>query len=86
MCIRDRRRTAREYGVDFCEENVVSCKCGLTNLINIFQPEIICIGGGVSKEGDTLLAPVQAVVCLLYTSGTLYDIATVDFSSELKPV
>ena len=38
--------------------------CGLTNIINIFQPEIICIGGGVSKEGETLLAPVRALVDL----------------------
>lgn len=36
--------------------------CGLTNLINIFQPEVVCIGGGVSKQGDTLLAPIQAYV------------------------
>ena len=36
--------------------------CGLTNLINIFQPEIVCIGGGVSKQGETLLAPIQAYV------------------------
>ena len=28
---------------------------GLTNMINIFQPEVLCIGGGVSKEGDNLL-------------------------------
>ena len=33
--------------------------CGLTNVINIFQPEIACIGGGISKEGETLLAPVR---------------------------
>jgi len=24
--------------------------CGITNIVNIFQPEIICIGGGISKE------------------------------------
>lgn len=36
--------------------------CGLTNVINIFQPEIVCIGGGVSKEGETLLGPVRAYV------------------------
>ena len=29
--------------------------CGLANIINIFQPEIISIGGGVSNEGDTLV-------------------------------
>ncbi|MBQ7038411.1 MAG: ROK family protein [Clostridia bacterium] len=32
---------------------------GVINMINIFQPEVICIGGGVSKEGETLLAPMR---------------------------
>ena len=36
--------------------------CGLTNVVNIFQPEIICIGGGVSKQGEVLLAPVRKLV------------------------
>ncbi len=36
--------------------------CGVTNVINIFQPEIICIGGGVSKEGDAILQPIRDYV------------------------
>lgn len=32
---------------------------GLINMVNIFQPEVICIGGGISKEGDTLLDPIK---------------------------
>ena len=36
--------------------------CGITNMVNIFQPEVLCIGGGISKEGDTLLAPIVKVV------------------------
>lgn len=36
--------------------------CGVANLINIFQPEILCIGGGVSKEGETLVGPVREYV------------------------
>ena len=36
--------------------------CGLTNVVNIFQPEVICIGGGVSKQGEVLLAPVRKLV------------------------
>lgn len=35
---------------------------GLTNMINIFQPEVICIGGGVCNEGDALLLPVRELI------------------------
>lgn len=33
--------------------------CGLTNVVNIFQPEVLCIGGGICNEGDTLLVPLK---------------------------
>lgn len=36
--------------------------CGLTNFVNIFQPELICIGGGISKRGDRLLKPVREIL------------------------
>ena len=32
---------------------------GVANMINIFQPEILCIGGGVSGEGDNLIVPLK---------------------------
>jgi glucokinase len=35
---------------------------GLTNVINIFQPEVLCIGGGVCNEGDALLNPVKEII------------------------
>ena len=28
---------------------------GLTNIINIFQPEVLCLGGGVAKQGQLLI-------------------------------
>ncbi|MCL2084878.1 MAG: ROK family protein [Oscillospiraceae bacterium] len=31
---------------------------GLANLINIFQPEAVCIGGGVCNEGEYLMKPL----------------------------
>ena len=31
---------------------------GITNLVNTFQPEMVVIGGSISKEGDYLLKPV----------------------------
>ena len=31
---------------------------GITSIINIFEPELLVIGGGISKEGDYLLEPI----------------------------
>lgn len=36
--------------------------CGLTNIVNIFQPQVLCIGGGVCGEGDYLLKPLIQTV------------------------
>ncbi len=35
---------------------------GVTNTINTFQPDILCLGGGVCNEGDPLLLPMKAIV------------------------
>ena len=31
-------------------------------MINIFQPEVLCIGGGISNEKNYLLEPLRAIV------------------------
>jgi glucokinase len=36
--------------------------CGIGNLINIFQPEILVIGGGISGEKENLLAPLRPLM------------------------
>ena len=35
---------------------------GVSNIINIFQPDMFVIGGGISKEGDELLVPIKKFV------------------------
>jgi len=35
---------------------------GLANLVNIFNPELVLVGGGVAKMGDLLLEPAKKVV------------------------
>lgn len=35
---------------------------GLVNMVNIFQPEVICIGGGISNEGETLIGPIREIL------------------------
>ena len=54
--------------IDVYKRQIQYIACGLINVINIFQPEVLCIGGGICKEGDTLLKPLEAHICLLYTS------------------
>lgn len=45
--------------------------CGIANTINIFQPDILCIGGGVCNEGDYLLIPlIEQVNENLYTKNS----------------
>lgn len=36
--------------------------CGVANVINIFQPDVVCIGGGISKEGSNLIDPLTVQV------------------------
>ena len=36
--------------------------CGLLNVINIFQPDMVCVGGGVCRQGENLLGPVRAII------------------------
>lgn len=35
---------------------------GITNMVNVFQPEKVVIGGSISKEGDYLLKPIRELV------------------------
>lgn len=44
------------------ENYIEYLSCGLVNLINIFQPEIICIGGGVSNQEQRLLDLIKPYI------------------------
>ena len=35
---------------------------GITNIINVFQPAVLCVGGGVSRAGEALLLPLREKV------------------------
>ena len=49
-------------GAKVVEEYVEYLACGLTNMINIFQPEVLSIGGGICNEGDNLLTPLLGII------------------------
>lgn len=35
---------------------------GVANIVTLLQPEVVCIGGGMSAEGETLIAPLSELV------------------------
>ncbi len=51
-----------EIGKAIVDAYISYLGCGIVNIINIFQPEILCIGGGVSRQGDVLLQPIRKIV------------------------
>ena len=44
------------------DEYIEDLACGLANLINILQPGVVCLGGGVAKQGEALLVPLRAAL------------------------
>lgn len=49
-------------GRELVEEYILYLGSGITSLINILQPEVFCIGGGVAAQGENLLAPLRAIL------------------------
>ncbi|MBO5343629.1 MAG: ROK family glucokinase [Ruminococcus sp.] len=58
----DSMREGDEYAKVIVDKYIKYLAAGITNTINIFQPDVLCIGGGVCNEGDALLLPVKALV------------------------
>ncbi|HEZ7988169.1 MAG TPA: ROK family protein [Ruminococcus sp.] len=58
----DAMRAGDKSAKEVVDKYIKYLAAGITNTINIFQPDILCIGGGVCNEGDPLLLPVKALV------------------------
>lgn len=54
---------------------------GVANLINIFAPEAIILGGGVCNEGDALLIPLKEQVIAKCYGGDLIHHAEISIAS-----
>ena len=55
----DAMRAGCPVGKAVVDKYIEYFSVGVTNIINIFQPEIIVIGGGVSKEGQPLIDAIM---------------------------
>ncbi len=58
----DASRKGDKAGQEVVDMYIGYLACGLANMINIFQPEVLCIGGGVCGEGDYLLNPLKELI------------------------
>lgn len=46
--------------------------CGIINIANVFRPQVVMIGGGVSEQGERLTQPLQKLVNKEIFAGTDY--------------
>ena len=58
----DGMRAGDKVAAELVDEFISNLALGLSNLVTLLQPEIIAIGGGISREGDTLLVPLRRQV------------------------
>lgn len=58
----DAMRLGDRTGSQVVDTFISYLACGITNLINAFQPEVLIIGGGVSREGHFILDPLTPIV------------------------
>ena len=58
----DAAKAGDEVAKEVVKKYAIYVAEGITNLENIFQPEMICVGGGISREGEYLLDPVRDFV------------------------
>ncbi len=55
----DAMRMGDEIAKDVVDKYIYYVAVGVINIINVYQPDVLCIGGGICNEGETLLAPIR---------------------------
>lgn len=58
----DAMRLGDQAGKEIVETYISYLACGLTNVVNIFQPEVISLGGGISNEGQALVNALLPII------------------------
>ncbi len=58
----DAMRAGDAAGKAIVDQYIKYVSIGVVDLVNIFAPQKLVIGGGISKEGDTLIVPIREYV------------------------
>jgi glucokinase len=44
------------------ERSVEALACGIVSMINVLDPEVVIVGGGIAVAGETLFGPLEKIV------------------------
>ena len=66
-------RTGDKAAAEVVDMYISYLACGIGNMINIFQPEAIVIGGGISNEGENLLSLLRPILPSEYYGGDIVE-------------
>ena len=58
----DAARAGDKTAIEVRDQYIRYIAEGVGNIINMLQPEVFVIGGGISREGDTILEPLKEIV------------------------
>lgn len=58
----DGARSGDEAAIGVVNDYINYLSVGIANIINTFQPDVLCVGGGISNEGEYLMAPIRKLV------------------------
>jgi glucokinase len=81
-------RAGEPGAVAIWDETIEALACGLISIVNLFEPELVVIGGGVTRSGDQLLAPVRAAVRegAMRPAGDAVDVVVSSFGDRVGVV
>lgn len=79
------RKTASGGAKDYQDVVMLTLGTGIVNIVNIFRPQALLLGGGIAAQGEVLLAPVREMVktgCFGGTHGELPEIRTAELGNR----
>jgi glucokinase len=69
-------RAGDPVAVEVWDEMCEALACGITSIVNLFEPEVVVLGGGVVRSGEQLLAPVRELVADQVMGASVEIVAT----------
>lgn len=76
-----RAQKGEKAAEELVEEYLQKLATGVVNIVNIFRPQILLLGGGLSKQGDLLLNPIREAVRKKCFGGNYGEIPEIEIAA-----